>query len=86
MLRERPEVGIVARVIGRLRPLRGCLRAQAIVASQCELVEELVHCMAEILAGANTLCNPREGLGKPLASGRVGSELIGACGESLCHA
>jgi hypothetical protein len=52
VLGQRAEVGIVARIPGRLRPLRDGLRAGAIVASQRELVEELAHDVAKTLSGA----------------------------------
>ncbi len=85
VLGQRPEVGIVAGIPGRLRPLRDGLQARAIVASQRKLVEELAHGVAEVLALANTPRHALQGLGEPLASRRVGDEPVRACSERLCH-
>jgi hypothetical protein len=80
VLSQSAKVGIVVGIPSRLRPLRDGLCARAIVASQRELIEELAYYVAEVFAGADPPRHPREGFGKPLASGRVGSEPIGACG------
>lgn len=63
VLGQRPEIGIVTRVPSRLWPLRDCLRTGAIIASEGELIEELPHGVAEILATADAPRHPCEGLG-----------------------
>ena len=62
VLGQGTEVGVVAGDAGRLRPLCDGLCPRAIVSSQRELVEELAHCVAEVLARKDTLRHPREGL------------------------
>lgn len=71
VLGQRAEVGIVTGIPRQLRPLHDGLQATAIVASQRELVEELAHGVAEVLASADPPGDAREGLGKALASGRL---------------
>src|SRR5262249_41461167 len=54
VLGQGAKVGVLARIPGRLGPLRDRRRARAIAAPQRELVEELAHRVVEVLS----FCDP----------------------------
>lgn len=73
----------MTRVAGRLRPLLDRLGARAVVATEGELVEELPHGEAELLAGTGALGDAGEGGIEALWGMR--GEPLGTCGEGRGH-
>jgi hypothetical protein len=74
MLRQRAEIGVIARIPGPLRALHYGVLPGAIIPPQGELVQELARPV--VLAREDAPGNPGKGLRHPLHGGRMRSEPV----------